>query len=260
MSETQAVLERLDSVRAETLKRLVPLTRVQLDWRPPGGAGGEAAWSLGRSGVFQSRSVGPLPATIATARNGPGAERLEQRVIDDGRAKVPGDFRAFSERILSSHDCIRGFNNSDRGAQVACKIPIELPDHAVGAECPINAPSNCDGADRMLLQPAALDNPGSGCAATYFPPSCARPSTAHRSLGITSAVQPRVLSGKLAHIGNTMSIRRATRRYGNSCNVPWPLASLATNHRVRLCDRSCRTSSCRNSIAFRRPCQKPRDY
>src|SRR5690242_4028010 len=49
MSETQAILERLDAVRAETLGRFAPLTQAQLDWRPPVSAEreGELAWSLG---------------------------------------------------------------------------------------------------------------------------------------------------------------------------------------------------------------------
>jgi DinB family protein len=55
MSETQAILERLDSVRAETLRRFAPLTQAQLDWRPPGSAGGEAAWSLGE--VFMHLAI-----------------------------------------------------------------------------------------------------------------------------------------------------------------------------------------------------------
>ena len=52
MSETRAILEQLDAVRAETLKRFAPLTQAQLDWRPSTGSGcdgsnSELAWSLG---------------------------------------------------------------------------------------------------------------------------------------------------------------------------------------------------------------------
>lgn len=42
MSATQAVLDRLEEVRAETLKRFDPLSQTQLDWHPPDGE-----WSLG---------------------------------------------------------------------------------------------------------------------------------------------------------------------------------------------------------------------
>ena len=44
--EPKEILQYLDSVRAETLKRLTSLTQEQLDWRPPQGEG-EEAWSLG---------------------------------------------------------------------------------------------------------------------------------------------------------------------------------------------------------------------
>ena len=42
MSQTHAVLDQLDRIRAETLKRFEPLTQTQLDWHPPDGE-----WSLG---------------------------------------------------------------------------------------------------------------------------------------------------------------------------------------------------------------------
>jgi hypothetical protein len=42
MNTPQDVLDRLEQIRAETLKRLEPLTQEQLDWRPPDGE-----WSLG---------------------------------------------------------------------------------------------------------------------------------------------------------------------------------------------------------------------
>ncbi len=42
MSETQDVLNGLEKIRAETLKRFESLTQSQLDWHPP-----ENEWSLG---------------------------------------------------------------------------------------------------------------------------------------------------------------------------------------------------------------------
>jgi hypothetical protein len=42
MSVIQDVLDRLEEIRAETLKRFEPLTQTQLDWHPP-----ESEWSLG---------------------------------------------------------------------------------------------------------------------------------------------------------------------------------------------------------------------
>lgn len=42
MSATQDILDRLEKIRAETLKRFEPLTQTQLDWRPP-----DNEWSLG---------------------------------------------------------------------------------------------------------------------------------------------------------------------------------------------------------------------
>ncbi len=41
MIRTHALLDNLDHIRAETLKRLDGLTQTQLDWRPPDGE-----WSL----------------------------------------------------------------------------------------------------------------------------------------------------------------------------------------------------------------------
>jgi DinB family protein len=41
------ILAQLDQIRAETLKRLEPLTQEQLDWKPPSNRDGEEAWSLG---------------------------------------------------------------------------------------------------------------------------------------------------------------------------------------------------------------------
>jgi hypothetical protein len=42
MNKTQNVLDGLEKIRAETLKRFSPLTQTQLDWHPPDGE-----WSLG---------------------------------------------------------------------------------------------------------------------------------------------------------------------------------------------------------------------
>jgi len=46
MNDPFEILNRLDSVRTETLKRFENLTQAQLDWKPPQGDG-EAQWSLG---------------------------------------------------------------------------------------------------------------------------------------------------------------------------------------------------------------------
>ena len=46
MKEPQKVLEHLERVRQDTLRRLESLTQAQLDWRPPP-ANGEEEWSLG---------------------------------------------------------------------------------------------------------------------------------------------------------------------------------------------------------------------
>jgi hypothetical protein len=46
MNEPLEILNHLDRVRAETLKRLAGLTQDQLNWRPSTNEG-EAAWSLG---------------------------------------------------------------------------------------------------------------------------------------------------------------------------------------------------------------------
>ena len=35
MTDSLEILNKLDHIRAETLKRLEPLTQEQLDWRPP---------------------------------------------------------------------------------------------------------------------------------------------------------------------------------------------------------------------------------
>ncbi len=48
------ILQFMDSVRAETLKRFNGLTQVQLDWKLPKG-GGEEAWSLGE--VFMHLAI-----------------------------------------------------------------------------------------------------------------------------------------------------------------------------------------------------------
>lgn len=46
MADPEAVLRRLQDIRAETLRYLDSLTQEQLDWRPPP-AEGEEEWSLG---------------------------------------------------------------------------------------------------------------------------------------------------------------------------------------------------------------------
>jgi len=46
MDDPQAVLGRLEAVRAETLRTLEGLTQEQLDWRPPP-VDGKQEWSLG---------------------------------------------------------------------------------------------------------------------------------------------------------------------------------------------------------------------
>ena len=56
MREVQPLLDRLDGVRAETLKRLALLSQAQLDWRPPvAGGSGEPTWSLGE--VFMHLAI-----------------------------------------------------------------------------------------------------------------------------------------------------------------------------------------------------------
>src|SRR5262245_43846281 len=47
MTNPTDILNGLDHIRAETLKRLEPLTQEQLDWKPPSESDGEEAWSLG---------------------------------------------------------------------------------------------------------------------------------------------------------------------------------------------------------------------
>ena len=54
MNDPKTVLERLEAVRAETLRILDGLTQEQLDWRPPS-AGGEEEWSLGE--VFMHLAI-----------------------------------------------------------------------------------------------------------------------------------------------------------------------------------------------------------
>ena len=46
MNDPLEILNHLDRVRADTLKRFASLTQDQLDWKPPEGDG-EAEWSLG---------------------------------------------------------------------------------------------------------------------------------------------------------------------------------------------------------------------
>lgn len=48
------ILQFMDTVRADTLKRFHNLTQTQLDWRPPQGQG-EEAWSLGE--VFMHLAI-----------------------------------------------------------------------------------------------------------------------------------------------------------------------------------------------------------
>ncbi len=48
MSDPLETLNTLDRIRAETLRRLEPLTQAQLDW-PPSAQAGERAWSLGEA-------------------------------------------------------------------------------------------------------------------------------------------------------------------------------------------------------------------
>jgi hypothetical protein len=52
--EPLEILQFMDAVRAETLKRFSGLTQAQLDWRPPTGEG-EEAWSLGE--VFMHLAI-----------------------------------------------------------------------------------------------------------------------------------------------------------------------------------------------------------
>lgn len=46
MKEALDILNQIEGIRAETLRRFGPLTQAQLDWRPEAKEG-EAAWSLG---------------------------------------------------------------------------------------------------------------------------------------------------------------------------------------------------------------------
>lgn len=54
MDEREAVLQEMEKVRAETLRRLEELTEDQLQWQPPAGEG-EEAWSLGE--VFMHLAI-----------------------------------------------------------------------------------------------------------------------------------------------------------------------------------------------------------
>ncbi len=54
MTDPLDILNALDHIRAETLRRLDGLTQEQLDWRPPA-AEGEEAWSLGE--VFMHLAI-----------------------------------------------------------------------------------------------------------------------------------------------------------------------------------------------------------
>ncbi len=47
MADPRDVLNDLDIIRAETLRRLAPLFQAQLDWRPPPTPDNSGAWSLG---------------------------------------------------------------------------------------------------------------------------------------------------------------------------------------------------------------------
>lgn len=51
----ETILEKLESVRAETLERLEGLTQAQLDWRPPPSEPEDDAWSLGQ--VFMHLAI-----------------------------------------------------------------------------------------------------------------------------------------------------------------------------------------------------------
>ena len=57
MKDPQAVLSKLENIRAETLQRLNGLTQEQLDWRPPQ-VDGKEAWSLGE--VFMHLAIDEL--------------------------------------------------------------------------------------------------------------------------------------------------------------------------------------------------------
>ena len=67
MKETQAVLERLESVREETLRRLDALSQEELDRRPPAADGdGEEAWSPGE--IFMHLAIDEIYVRELIAR------------------------------------------------------------------------------------------------------------------------------------------------------------------------------------------------
>ena len=55
MAEPADVLKGLETIRAETLRRLEGLSQQQLDWRPPLEDDGERGWSLGE--VFMHLAI-----------------------------------------------------------------------------------------------------------------------------------------------------------------------------------------------------------
>jgi hypothetical protein len=55
MDDPQAILARLDAIRAETWRRLDTLTQEQLDWRPPPSPSNDGGWSLGE--VFMHLAI-----------------------------------------------------------------------------------------------------------------------------------------------------------------------------------------------------------
>lgn len=65
MDETRAVLERLETVRGQTLRRLAALTQEQLD-RRPADAGGEEAWSPGE--IFMHLAIDEIYVREMIAR------------------------------------------------------------------------------------------------------------------------------------------------------------------------------------------------
>lgn len=66
MEETQAVLERLESVRDETLRRLAALSQEALDHRPPPESEGEEAWSPGE--IFMHLAIDEIYVRELIAR------------------------------------------------------------------------------------------------------------------------------------------------------------------------------------------------
>lgn len=65
MDEREAVLQEMEEVRAETLRRLEGLTEDQLQWQPPAGEG-EEAWSLGE--VFMHLAIDEMYVRELIAR------------------------------------------------------------------------------------------------------------------------------------------------------------------------------------------------